>query len=290
MSRRLTVARLATASILAALAATVVLAACGAGAPHVGSLPRHAAGTPLQSAGGSVHPPGWGATPPGYRESAVAPVLGVPTTVMFDTVTLETIPARPFALGGYTSGLFPTYLPLRRAFPHAHTISIAVTTAHHADCLDVEPGDAEPAQAGPWARADLAAGFSKPCLYSDLAEMPAVKQSLAAWLGPNWRQRVLLWLAWYRFRPGLVPGYDAVQWTDRALGRNLDQSTVAFPFLAIAQPPYQRPTPPKPSPSAKAARIALLRRLAKRTGCYVKHRRRKHACLVWEHQVRALER
>ena len=53
----------------------------------------------------------------------------------------------------------------------------------------------------------------------------------------------LLWLAWYRNVPGLVTGYDAVQYTLNCFGRNLDCSTVSLAFLSIARPPY---TPPKP--------------------------------------------
>jgi hypothetical protein len=76
--------------------------------------------------------------------------------------------------------------------------------------------------------------------------MPAVQASLAASLGSNWRSRVFLWLAWYRLIPGLVSGYDAVQYSDKCLDLNLDCSTVSLRFLSIAQPPY---SPPKPKPN-----------------------------------------
>ena len=195
---------------------------------------------------GSVHPGGWGSTPPGV--TLPAPLLqAVPSATMYDSILLSTVPSHPFAAAGYTSGNWPTYLPMRSAWPTAHVVSIAINTSHHADCLDVEPGDASPSQAGPWARADIAAGFKRPCLYSDLSEMPAVKASLAA--AGLARSQYFLWLAWYRYVPGLIAGYDAVQWTDRALGRNLDESTVTLNFLTIAQPPYVAPKPrPAPQP------------------------------------------
>lgn len=188
-----------------------------------------------QSATGSAHPAGWGTTPKGF----VAPRIGltaVPTASMYDAVSVGNIPARPFAAAGYTAGNFITW-PFVRS--HAqHAISIAVQARWHADCLDVEPYDATPQQAGPWAVADIKAGFKRPCLYSDLSEMPAVQASLRASLGASWRGRVFLWLAWYRHIPGLVSGYDAVQYDDHCLGRNLDCSTVTLAFLSIAQPPY----------------------------------------------------
>lgn len=225
-------------SRLLALLAVLVCAGGGVAVLTSGSS------TP-QSATGSVHPSGWGSTPPGF----VAPrtLTAIPSAEGFDTITLSSLAGlHPFALAGYTSGFWPTYLGLRAAFPSAHTLSIAINASHHADCLDVEPGDAVPSQAGSWARSDIAAGFSKPCLYSDLSNMSAVKSSLAgAGLA---RSRYVLWLAWYRNVPGLVAGYDIVQWTDHAYGRNLDEDTFALSALTVAQPPYVAPKPTPPLP------------------------------------------
>lgn len=204
-----------------------------------------------QAATGSVAPHGWGAP---ARGLLLAPSSSsTPAREMFDSIEVSTVPARPFAVAGYTAGFWPTFLPLQRAFPRAHAISIAISARYHADCLDIEPGDAVPSQAGGWVRDDLAAGFRRPCLYGDLAEMPAIKASLAQTLGPGWRGRVLLWLAYYRFVPGLLAGYDAVQWSDHALGRDLDESTVSLAFLAIAHPPY---VPPAPAPVCVRRRMS----------------------------------
>lgn len=195
------------------------------------------------SATGSVHPAGWGSTPKGM----VLPrslVGGVAQTFeQYDAVTVGNIPSNPFAVAGYTSGLYLTWPVLLRDFPRAHHVSIAISVLHHADCLDDEPGDASPSQAGAWVLADIKAGFARPCVYGDLSNMPAIQASIRAALGANWRTHVFLWLAWYRFVPGLVAGYDAVQWTDKALGRGLDESTVTPAFLSIAQPPYVAPRP-----------------------------------------------
>lgn len=212
--------------ILPALCAMLLLAACGA--PH-------------PSAGGSVHPPGWGRPIPHAHHL----LLAVPQGVMWDTVTRSALPANPFALAGYTSGLYTNYLAFRARYPRAHTISIAISAAHHADCLDVEPGDATPAQAPGWVKADRAAGFGRPCVYSSIWMFlhQVIPDLRAAGIA---RSSVLEWDADYSGRPGLDVGFDATQFTDRALGRNLDESSVTLAFLTVAQPPYH---PPAPAPA-----------------------------------------
>lgn len=202
---------------------------------------------PSQSAAGSVHPVGWGGTPKGYVPP-VGAAPRVPTATMFDSVNVAEIPAHPFAAAGYTAGSWPTWAHIRVLAKHG--VSIAIQASYHAECLDVEPGDATAAQAGPWVLSDIRAGFPKPCEYSDLSNMPAVAASDRAALGPDWRAKVLLWLAWYRGFPGLVQGYDAVQYSSTCLGRNLDCSTVSLKFLAAALPPYVAPKPKPPTPPA----------------------------------------
>lgn len=224
---------LALVAVLAAVAAGIALAQLNSNPP-----------TP-QSATGSVHPSGWGQTPPGLKLLAPAPKY-TPTAEMFDAVVLGNVPGSPFAVAGYTAGSWPNYLQMRATWPRAHAISVAIQATYHAACLDVEPGDASPSSSGSWTRADIRAGFSRPCIYSDLSEMPAVKTSLAA-AGLS-RGQYLLWLAWYRNVPGLLAGYDAVQYTDSCLGRNLDCSTVSLAFLTAAQPPYVAPKPRPPLP------------------------------------------
>jgi hypothetical protein len=196
-----------------------------------------------------VHPPGWGQTPAGFVAPPVSPFLAAtPTATMYDSTDLREIPASAFAAAGYVAGSWPTWTGCARCggslagrFPRAHRVSIAIHLGEHAMCGDFESGDMSAGQAGPWAAADIRAGYRTPCEYSDLSEMPAVKASLRAWLGSGWRTRVLLWLAWYTGRPGLVAGYDAVQYWDRCLNRNLDCSTVSLAFLRIARPPYVAP-------------------------------------------------
>jgi len=233
------------AAIGAGVIVTVAILLLAGGGSH-----KQAAVIP-QSAMGSVHPVGWGQTPPGF----VLPpqhLTAVPTATMWDAITLSNVPAKPFAIAGYIAGNWPTWFQLAADFPAAHRVSIAIHLGEHAMCGDFEPGDMAPSQAGEWAKQDLAAGFKTPCEYGDLANMPAIKQSLAAALGARWRSLSLLWLAWYRGIPALISGYDAVQFTDNALGRNLDENTVTLNFLRIAQPPY---VPPPTNPICFTHRI-----------------------------------
>jgi hypothetical protein len=281
----------------AALAATLVLAGCG-GANHTSPAAPPTAAQPA-SATGSIHPPGWG-------EQGPSPTLGLelaPSEVatMFDSVDIGQIPRDPFADAGYTTGLFPTLEPLRRAWPQAHTISIAVSVGERAACADVEPGDLTPSQAPGWVRADERAGFRKPCLYSDWSAWtselaPALRRAGIALAS------VLKWVASFVGRPQLLPGFDADQYDDHCLGRDLDCSLVLRSFLAAAQPPLAPPVPkpkprPKPAPAPPAPcastcrhakQIAFLRALARKHGCYRKHHRKPHACAVWAQQVRSL--
>src|SRR5271166_5198896 len=46
--------------------------------------------------------------------------------VMYDTITLNTVPLNPQAVAGYVGGNWPTFALLQRLFPRAKHLSIAV--------------------------------------------------------------------------------------------------------------------------------------------------------------------
>jgi len=244
--------------ILAALAAfTIVgLVACGSSPPPAESVSP----TTSQTAGGSVHPSGWGRPAPrGVQLFALAPQK---TAAMYDTITLSSVPSNPFALAGYTAGFWPTFNPLHRSYPRAHVVSIAIRASDHADCLDIEPGDASPNQAPSWVWAEKRLGWSRPCLYSDWYEFHEQVQPALARAGIS-KSQVFEWDADYTGTPHIDVGFDGTQWTDRALGRNLDQSLVLRSFLVIAHPPLAEPKPqpkpkPRPKPKPKPDRKKLL--------------------------------
>jgi hypothetical protein len=182
---------------------------------------------------------------------------------MFDTTTVSTVPARPFALAGYTGGFWPTFRLLRRRWPSAHTVSIAISAREHAACLDVEPGDATPGEVVGWYWADRHAGYGKPCVYSDWWEYTHQIRPVLTGARIN-RSQVWEWDASYTGRPHIDPGFDATQWTDKAFGRNLDESLVLRSFLSIAHPALKPAPKPRPKPKRHPHSTRLQRRVARR--------------------------
>jgi hypothetical protein len=156
---------------------------------------------------------------------------------MFDSVTTSEIPRSANAVAGYVGGKWPTYATLKREFPHAHVLSIAVNAGENAECLDVEPGDAVAAQAPAWYRRQRARGVERPVLYTSLSNVPALEEAMRS--SGVARHEYRLWSAHYTFHPhicgqacGLQVAADGTQWTDRALNRNLDESLLNGAFFA----------------------------------------------------------
>lgn len=166
------------------------------------------------------------------------------TITLYDSIDVSQIPSGATAVAGYLGGRWPTYTALRQRFPHGHLLSIAVNASEDADVLDVEKGDATPAQAVGWIKRQLARKAYRPVIYVQASTMPGLLSALSA-SGIS-RSSVRLWSAHYegphicgpascRY-PG-VPACDGTQWTPNALGRDLDESLLLDDFFA---------TPPEP--------------------------------------------
>jgi hypothetical protein len=158
--------------------------------------------------------------------------------VMYDSIELATVPPSPQAVAGYVGGRWPTYTELVRRFPHARHLSIAVGASENADALDVESGDATPGEAAGWVQRQHHRGLKRPVLYTSLSGMQHLVDLLAHAGTP--RQSVRLWSAHYTGHPhvcgpncgfGLRVHADATQYTDKALGRNLDESLTVAGFF-----------------------------------------------------------
>lgn len=160
---------------------------------------------------------------------------------MYDSVTVSEIPATARAVAGYVGGAWPTYAVLVKQFPHADKLSIAVNASENAECLDVEPGDATPDQAAAWIRRQKKRGIATPVVYTSAAFVQALVDKLDA-SGLRRGIDFKVWSAHYtgvahRCSPkcgfGIKFTADATQWTDKALGRNLDASRVRPGFFPI---------------------------------------------------------
>lgn len=159
--------------------------------------------------------------------------------VMYDSVTISEIPPNPPAVAGYVDGTYRNYDELVAAFPNAHHLSIAVSVSGRARCLDVEPGDATAAEAAGWLKSAYV-GPGVPVFYTSASVIGQLTAALAQ--AGIARSSYLVWSAHYTLEHICSPqtcGYpqaDGTQWTDRALGRNLDQSVLSDAFFG---PPPQ---------------------------------------------------
>lgn len=156
---------------------------------------------------------------------------------MFDSINLDQIPHDAQAVAGYVGGNWPTFHQIPGRWPHAYHLSIAINASERARCLDIETGDAVAGQAPGWFQrhADHSAG--KPVLYTSASNIQNVITTMnRARIG---RDRYLIWSAHYTHSEHICaphgcgyPQADATQFTDNALGRNLDQSICAPGFFA----------------------------------------------------------
>lgn len=169
---------------------------------------------------------------------------------MYDAIEIGQIPAGPPAVAGYVDGRWPTAAALEARFPHAHLLTIATNPEHDADCLDIETGDAVPADAPGWLRRQQARGIQRPCLYASVSLMQSAVRPELTEAGIA-RAAVRIWTAHYS---GLhicgasscgELGFDAdgTQWSDQAFGRDLDQSALVASFFAATAVTVTKPVP-----------------------------------------------
>lgn len=134
--------------------------------------------------------------------------------VMYDAVVAADVPADGWAVAGYVNGKWPDFGALEARFPAAQHVSITVNDQGTATVLDVESGDATPAEAPAWAARQRAGGNPYPVVYMDESAWSTVQaafsdQGVAA---------PLYWVASYVDDPTKVPdlpdGAIALQFYD----------------------------------------------------------------------------
>jgi hypothetical protein len=170
------------------------------------------------------------------------------TLVMFDSIVISQIPADALYAAGYVDGAWATWDALKQAFPRARLLSITVGAANDAEALDVENGDATISVAPGWVKRQMARGMYRPVVYANASTMPVLLAALEA-AGIK-RRAVRLWSAHYGVgqhicAPGTcgypdIPVCDGTQWTDNALGLNLDESLLLGDFFAPKPKPIHR--------------------------------------------------
>jgi hypothetical protein len=168
---------------------------------------------------------------------------------MWDSIDISQMPGGTgYCYAGYVNGSWPTYNSVVARFPGHNVLSIAVFASVDADCLDVETGDATPAQAPGWFTRQLARGVTRPCIYASAGVTGEIITLMNA-AGIS-RSAVRVWSAHYGSGQHICgptvcgyPAADGTQWTDVALGRNLDQSMLVNNFFGVTPPP----PPPNPA-------------------------------------------
>lgn len=132
------------------------------------------------------------------------------TRIMYDAVTASNVPASATLVAGYGDGYYQNTAEFRARFPHATVVEIAVSSHHNIGVvLDVETGDATPAEAPPWVLMRRAAGVD-PTIYCNSSTWPSVRAAFKA-AGvpePHW------WIAQYDGDPTIFPGAVAKQYAD----------------------------------------------------------------------------
>ncbi|MDI5966123.1 hypothetical protein [Streptantibioticus silvisoli] len=142
------------------------------------------------------------------------------TRTMYDGVTVADLPSGAPLYAGYVDGIYANVTALRKRFPKARVVEIAVFASTHAgQVLDVETGDATPAQAPGWVTARRHAG-ADPTVYCNSSTWPSVRAAFtkAGVAQPHY------WIADYDGKATVPSGAVAKQFKSTA---HYDQSVVA---------------------------------------------------------------
>lgn len=162
---------------------------------------------------------------------------------MADSTSVSNLPTGFDLYAGYDDGAWPDAAAIAAKFPGKTVIRITVFPwDNKGDCLDVESGDATPAQAPAWVANRRAAGHGGPLVYCSWSLLPQVQVAFAnAHVAPPG-----YWVAGYPAPDGdaIPPGTVGHQWIDRG---PYDESIMVDYLPGIDPKPNPTP-PPKPVP------------------------------------------
>lgn len=188
---------------------------------------------------------------------------------MADSTEVANLPPGMDAYAGYVDGWWPDYAGEVAVEHGVPVMSIAVSPGVPAECLDIENGDATPADVPGW----LALARPKvphPVLYASVSAMPDVLGVLQGAGVP--RSTVRLWSAHYGDGAhvcgpascGLVRvPVDGTQWIDHGLW---DESLLSAEFFAVPARRSVRQTPPPASSSLPKIGASMNKLLVLATG------------------------
>jgi hypothetical protein len=165
--------------------------------------------------------------------------------VMGDAVNPAALPSGLGAYAGYDDGHWPDYLAIKGAHPFVPVVEITVWLSNQGVCLDIENGDAVPAQGPGYVLARAQAGIWRPILYGSRSILPAIMGACSnAGIG---RDRYRIWSAHYGQGQHICgPGTcgssvqaDGTQWIDHG---SWDESILPDWFFGAPPPsPIQYP-------------------------------------------------
>lgn len=159
--------------------------------------------------------------------------------IMFDGIVPAEVPAGAQLYAAYLDGNWADYPAMVAKYPHAVHVSIAVSSSYNGgQVLDVENGDATPAESVNWVLARRRAG-ADPTVYCSTSEWPSVKSAFNA----RGVAQPHYWVANYSLgnNPAIPAGAVALQYADRG---GYDISVVADYWPGVD--PVPPPTPIAP--------------------------------------------
>lgn len=153
------------------------------------------------------------------------------TITMYDSVTASDIPRNAMMVGGYLNGTFRWSSADWELFPHAFHVGIATRADVDGDVLDVEIGDATPAQAPAWVLRQRRHGI-EPVVYCNASTWPAVRRAFAL----TGVREPLWWIANFDNVAELIPGTVGKQYINPPRsGGHYDKSIVAMTWPGLEQ-------------------------------------------------------
>ena len=176
---------------------------------------------------------------------------------MYDSVTPSAIPTSAAVVAGYVDGAYAWSNADWARFPQAVKARIAVfPRTNDGHVLDVEQGDATPAQAPGWVTMRRAAGID-PIVYCNTSTWPSV---ISAFRTAGVKEPPY-WIAQYDGNPAIPSGAVAKQYNDPpGSGGNYDISNVSAAFIAAVTGggPVTAPVLALVDQQAEAARLQAL--------------------------------